>query len=390
MQNFEFYNATKIIFGRETEQKVGEEISLIGKKVLLHYGSGSIKKTGLYEKVIKSLNEKNVEILELSGVEPNPRVDLVHEGIELCRQHNIDVILAVGGGSVIDSAKAIAVGVPYSGDVWDFFEGKAQAKLAIPLGVILTLPATGSESSTRTVINNTAEEKKYGYGSLLLRPVFSILNPEFCFTLPPYQTACGSVDMLSHVLERYFSVDTNCDLTDRLCEATMQSIIKNSLLAMQNPNDYNPRAELMWASTIAHNDLLSTGRTTEWSCHSIEHELSAKYDIAHGAGLSIVFPAWMKYVYKKDVMRFAQFANRVFGVEMDFHNSEITALEGINQLTNYFKRLDMPTTLKEVNIGEEKLKQMAEQSFRNNKDGTLGTFYPLNTEDILNIYKLAI
>jgi alcohol dehydrogenase YqhD (iron-dependent ADH family) len=231
---------------------------------------------------------------------------------------------------------------------------------------------------------------KRATGGDAMRPAFSILNPELTCTLPAYQTACGAVDMLSHVLERYFSVDTDCDLTDRLCEATMQSIIKNALLAIKNPSEYAPRAELMWAGTLAHNDLLNTGRTTEWSCHAIEHELSAKYDIAHGAGLSIVFPAWMKYVYKRDVMRFSQFAQRIFGVSMDYHNPERTALEGIEQLTGFFKRLDMPTTLAEVNIGEEALEYMAKHCVRHHSNGTLGTFYPLHTEDILNIYKLAL
>jgi hypothetical protein len=258
------------------------------------------------------------------------------------------------------------------------------------LGVILTLPATGSETSTRTVINNTELGKKYGAGSLLLRPKFAILNPELCYTLPAYQTACGAVDMFSHVLERYFSTDPEGDLTDRLCEATMQSIIKNAILSLKNPVDYASRAELMWAGTLAHNDLLDTGRSSEWSCHVIEHELSAKYDIAHGAGLAIVFPAWMKYVYKKDVMRFAQFAQRVFGIGMDYHNPERTALEGIEQLIIFFKRIGMPTTLTEANIESDDLEYMAKKCFRCNKDGTTGIFFPLNTDDILNIYKLAL
>lgn len=390
MRNFEFQNATKIIFGKDTENKIGKEALIYGKKALLHYGGGSIKKSGLYDKVVNSLKDAGINIVELGGVEPNPRLELIHQGIKICRDEKIDIILAVGGGSVIDSAKAIAMGVPYDGEVWDFFEGKAQAKNVLPLGVILTLPATGSESSTRTVISNIEEGKKYGYGSILLRPKFAILNPEICYTLPAFQTACGSVDMLSHVMERYFSIDKDCDLTNRLCEATMQSIVKNATLAMEHPNEYAPRAELMWAGTLAHNDLLSTGRSTEWSCHAIEHELSAKYDIAHGEGLAIVFPAWMKYVYKKDIMRFAQFAQRVFGVSMDYQNPERTALEGIAQLELFFKRLDMPSTLSEINIDDKDFQFMAEHCFRNNADGTSGIFYPLNTQDILNIYKLSL
>jgi alcohol dehydrogenase len=389
MRNFEFQNATKIIFGKETENKAGEEVSKIGKKALLHYGGGSIKKSGLYDRVKNSLTASGVEMVELGGVEPNPRLDLVQEGIELCRKENVDIILAVGGGSSIDSAKAIAIGVPYDGDVWDFFEGK-QIITALPVGVVLTIPAAGSETSTNAVITNTELGKKYPTGSLLLRPKFAILNPELCYTLPAYQTACGTVDMFSHVMERYFSVDTEGDLTDRLCEATMQSIIKNALLTLKNPSDYASRAELMWASTVAHNGFLDTGRTSEWSSHMIEHELSAKYNIAHGAGLAIIFPAWIKYVYKKDVMRFAQFAQRVFGISLDYYNPERTVLEGIEQLIIFFKRIGMPTTLAEVNIGIDNLEYMAKKCFRGNQDGTTGTFFPLDTDDILNIYKLAL
>lgn len=390
MRNFVFQNATKIIFGKDTEARVGEETRKLGKKVLLHYGGGSIKRSGLYDRVLASLREAGVEVVELGGVMPNPRVDLVREGVELCRKEGVEAILAVGGGSVIDSAKAIGMGVLYDGDVWDIYEYKVDVKGMLPLGVVLTIPAAGSESSSSTVISNLEVGKKVGFGAPMLRPAFSILNPELNYTLPAYQTACGAVDMLAHVMERYFSIEKEGDLTDRLCEATMQTIIKNAPLAIENPTAYGPRAEILWAGTIAHNDLLGTGRTEEWSSHNIEHELSAKYDIAHGAGLAIVFPAWMKYSLKRDVMRFAQFGNRVFGVPMDYQNPEYTALEGIAQLEAWYRRIGMPVRLGDADIDGEHLEYMANNCLNREEGETMGTFTPLTTDDVLNILKLAL
>jgi hypothetical protein len=276
-----------------------------------------------------------VEFIELGGVQPNPRLSLVKQGIELCRKHNIDFILAVGGGSVIDSAKAIAVGVPYEGDVWDFYSGKAVPEKALPVGVVLTIPAAGSEASKSSVITNEDGWYKRGLNVEIIRPKFAIMNPEITFTLPPYQTACGAADIMAHVMERYFTHQKDVDFTDRLCEATLKTIIKNVPIVLEEPENYQARAEIMWASTIAHNDLLSTGRIGDWASHAIEHELSGIYDVPHGAGLAVVFPAWMKYVYKEDVDRFVQFATRVWDVEMDFSNPERTALEGIYRLTQF-------------------------------------------------------
>ena len=291
MINFTFQNATKIVFGKETESLVGEEINKIGKKVLLHYGGGSIKKSGLYDAVVNSLKKANVEIVELSGVKPNPRLSLIQEGITICKEQGIDSILAVGGGSVIDSAKGIAIGALYNGDVWDFYTGKAYVEAALPIGVILTIPAAGSETSGGSVVTNEDGWYKRSTGGDALRPKFSILNPELTYTLPDYQTACGIVDMFAHILERYFTKTTNVEVTDRMAEGVMKAIIDNAPKVLNSSKDYNARAEIMWAGTVAHNDSLSTGKVGDWGSHDIEHEMSGIYDIAHGAGLAIVFPA---------------------------------------------------------------------------------------------------
>ncbi len=388
MENFVFQNATKIIFGKGKEEVVGEEVKKNADKILLHYGGGSIKKYGLYDKIMESLQKENIEVLELGGVKPNPRLSLVKEGIELCRKEDIDFILAAGGGSVIDSAKAIAAGVPYDGDVWDFYAGEAEVEEALSLGVVLTIPAAGSESSPASVITKEQGEKTYKWaiGSDILRPEFAILNPEITFTLPDYQTACGAADIMAHVMERYFTTTDSVDFTDKLCEATLRTIIKNVPKVLEDPEDYDARAEIMWAGTVAHNDLLGTGRSEEWTSHPIEHELSAIYDVAHGAGLAVVFPAWIKYVYKEDINRFAQFAVRVFDVEMDFENPEWTVLEGIRRLKEFFKSIGLPVTLEGLDIGSENLEEMAEKCTMN---GPVGNIKELNKEDVLNIYKLA-
>ncbi len=359
MQNFTFQNYTKIIFGRGTEGTVGAETKKYSKKVLLHYGGGSIKRSGLYDKVVASLKSEGIDFIELGGVKPNPRLSLLKEGIELCRKHGIDFILAVGGGSVIDSAKGIAVGVPYEGDVWDFYMKKAEAERALQIGVILTIPAAGSESSGASVVTNEETQVKTDIGYEFLRPRFAILNPEQCFTLPAYQVACGTADIMAHIMERYFTDTMNVDFSDRLCEATLQTMIKNTPLALANPKDYDAFAEVMWAGTVAHNDILGRGRLEDWASHCIEHELSAKYDIAHGAGLAIVFPAWMKYVYKHNLNRFVQYAVRVWKVEQDFQDPETTALLGIERLEKFFREMGLPVRLSEAGIGEEHLEEMA-------------------------------
>ncbi len=386
MENFTFKNATKIIFGKDTENQVGIETARYGGKVLLHYGGRSIKKYGLYSRILKSLKDANLEIIELSGVHPNPILGLVKKGIDICRKEKVDFILAVGGGSTIDSAKAIASGVPYSGDVWDFYSGKAVVDKIIPLGVVLTIPAAGSESSSSSVITNEEGLYKRAFTSEKLRPRFAILNPEISYTLPSYQTACGVSDMMAHIMERYFTRVQNVDLTDRLCEATLKTIIKNAPVVLKEPENYESRAEIMWAGTIAHNDLLSTGRIGDWASHEIEMEISGIYDIAHGAGLSIIFPAWMKYVYKQDVEKFAQFAVRVWNVEPDFKDIEKTVLEGIKALKDFYVKIGMPITLEEANISYDRLDEMAEKC---TKDGPVGNFVRLDKNDVLEILKLS-
>ncbi|HKM42929.1 MAG TPA: iron-containing alcohol dehydrogenase [Limnochordia bacterium] len=388
MLNFTFSNVTKVIFGRDVESQTGKEAALWGKKVLLHYGGGHIVRTGLKDRVVDSLKEAGLEIIELGGAQPNPRLSLVREGIELARKEQVDLVLAVGGGSAIDSAKAIAIGVPYDGDVWDFYAGKASAEESLPLGVVLTIPAAGSESSPSSVITNEDGLLKVGYGALVMRPKFALLNPELTYTLPAYQTACGVADMMAHIMERYFTNEEDVGFGDHLCEGAMRSIIQEAPVAIAEPENYGARANIMWAGTIAHNDLLGMGRSEDWASHNIEHELSALYDIAHGAGLSIVFPAWMKYVYKQNPDRFVQFAVRVFGAEQDFHNPERTILEGIRSLEDFFHRIGLPTTLAEAGIPADRLLEMAEKATAGDT-GTLGSFMSLGQRDVLAVYELC-
>jgi len=386
MENFTFKNATKIIFGKDTENQVGIETARYGGKVLLHYSGGSIKKYGLYNRILKSLRDANLEIIELGGVQPNPRLSLVKKGIDICRKEKVDFVLAVGGGSAIDSAKAIASGVPYNGDVWDFYTGKAVVDKVIPVGVILTIPAAGSEASNSSVITNEEGLYKRAFTSEKLRPRFAILNPEISYTLPPYQTACGVSDIMAHIMERYFTTVKNVDLTDRLCEAALKTVISNIPIILKEPENYEARAEIMWAGTIAHNDLLGTGRIGDWGSHGIEHELSGIYDIPHGAGLAVVFPAWMKYVYKQDVERFAQFAVRVWNMEADFNDIEKVALTGIRRLEDFYKRIGLPITLKEANVPYDRLEEMARKC---TERGPTGNFVKLNKDDVLEILMLA-
>jgi len=389
MNNFNFDNRTKIIFGKGTESEVGKLTKIYGKKVLLHFGGGSIKRFGLYAKILKSLHENNIDFIELGGVAPNPRLGLVNEGIALCRKEKVDFILAVGGGSVIDSAKAIAMGVPYNGDVWDFFDGKALVDAALPLGVVLTIPAAGSETSTATVITKEEGLIKRGSGSPLVVPMFAIMNPELTYTLPNFQTACGAVDMIGHVIERYITKVKNVELTDRLCESVIRTVINNAPKAITNNNDYNARAEIMWSGTLAHNGLVGTGRQDDWASHGIEHELSAIYDIAHGAGLAMIYPAWMKYVYKEDVNRFAMFANKVFNIDINPFDLEETALKGIKALEDFYVSIGMPIRMSDLDIDGKNIDLMAEKATLNGKM-TLGAFKVLDINDVKAIYKLAL
>ena len=386
MENFIFQNPTKIIFGTDSVEQVGKETAKHADKILLHYGSKSIKKSGLYDKVIDLLKAENIEIFELGGVIPNPRLSLINEGIEICKQNNIDFILAVGGGSVIDSAKAIAIGAKYEGDVWDFFSKGVCADGGLMLGTILTLPATGSEMNERCVITNDATLEKRGTSTIY--PTFSILDAQLFATLPKHQVANGIVDMLAHCMERYFTTSENVEITDRMLEGVMKTIIDLGPSVYHNPSDYDKYSQILWAGTLAHNYSLCVGRTTDWASHQIEHEVSGMYDVAHGAGLAVIFPAWMEYVYKEDVTRVAMFANRVLNVDLDFFDFERTAIQGIEALKAFYRSLNMPLNFKELGIENPDIKNLALNCTRNNTI-TQGVFKKLNTEDIEEILKLA-
>lgn len=389
MDDFSFYIPTRFEFGRGVEEKAGQMIaSLGGKRALVHYGGGSVVKSGLLSRVLRSLDEAGVEHVELGGALPNPRDDKVYEGIALGREFKADFILAVGGGSAIDSAKAIATGIPYEGDFWDFFSGKALPEKAVPLGVILTLAAAGSESSNSCVIMQKSTLTKRGLNHELNRPQFALMNPELTFTLPPYQTACGATDIMAHILERYFTNTTDVDVTDRLCEALLLTVIPAVKRALRNPEDYDARAQLMWAGTLAHNNTCGVGRTGDWASHQIEHELSGLYDVAHGAGLAVVFPAWMRFTMSHDVNRFAQLAVRVWGAEMDFQHPERTALEGIERFEQFLLDIGMPVTLKELGADPKDIPFLAQKT-RRGPDGKTGNFVKLDTPEIEAILRIA-
>lgn len=391
MLNFDYQNRTRIVFGKGTHKEIGKLLKPYNSRVLLHYGGGSIKRTGVYDDVINSLDASGIQFFELGGVQPNPRLALVHKGIELCRRENIDFILAVGGGSVIDSAKAIAMGVHYNGDVWDFFMRKSEPGEVLPVATILTFPAAGSESSTSTVITNWEEKIKRGFGTEKIRPVFSIINPEIFFTLPDNQVAYGICDMMSHIFERYFTNTKNTDLTDGLCETTLKAIIRNALLLKEDKENYDAWAEIAFAGNIAHNGLLGLGRETDWASHAMEHELSAIYDVAHGAGLAVVTPAWMKYVHKVNLAMFMQFAVNVMGVEASYREPEAIALAGIERLKEFFVKIGLPVTMEELGIQERDFELMAKKAtgFAYGKERNIGGLKKLGWEDVLNIYNLA-
>jgi len=388
MDNFNFYSPTQFIFGRECESEAGKYVKRFGRtRVLIHFGSGSVVRSGLLDRVKKSLTDSGVWFTELGGVVPNPRSGLVYTGVELCKRENIDFILAVGGGSVIDSAKAIALGAVYEGDFWDFYLGKRIEK-ALPVATILTLTAAGSEGSMGTVITHENGMLKRAANHDVLRPAFSILNPELTCSLPPYQTACGAVDMMAHVMERYFTNTKNVEITDRLAEGILLTVINEAPKAMADPNNYDARANLMWAGMVAHNDTCGVGRESDWSSHMLEHELSGLYDVAHGAGLAVMFPAWMKFVMQHDVMRFAQFAVRVWGCEMDFQNPEKTALQGIERYEQFVSSLGMPIRFAELGAKAEDIPLLIKTLGLG--ENTIGSFVKLTEEDCRKIYELAV
>lgn len=390
MINFRFSNTTEIVFGRNTQNLIGENIRKYSdcKKVLIVYGSDRIKKNGLFDTVVKALKKEGFCYCELGGVRPNPRLGLVKQGIELCRSETVGFILAIGGGSCIDTAKAIGVGVPYEGDVWDFYLGKEVPQKTLPTAAILTIPAAGSEASLSSVITNEEGWYKKSINLDLIRPVFSIINPELTFSLPPYQISCGVVDMMTHIMERYFTNTAEVDLTDRLCEAALKSIIVNGLATLKEPDHYDTRAEIVWAGTLAHNGLLNTGREQDWASHRIALEMSGKYDIAHGASLSIVYPAWMEYVYSHDKNRFVQFAVKVWDVDMSYGKTDEICLEGIRRMREYFKKLGMPLTFSDAGLPADAFEEMADKAtFKDTIP--VGNFVKIGKKQMIDIYELC-
>lgn len=389
MENFNFKSPTRVIFGKDTHEETGKYIKEFSKKILVLYEGEAelIKKLGIYDKVVKSLEENGIEYLTLGGVVPNPRLSLVYKGIDICKENGIDFILAIGGGSVIDSAKAIALGTAYDGDVWDFFTGKNTPVKSMNVGVVLTIPGSGSEMSESSIISNEELSMKCVCDTEVNFPVFSILDPQVCFTIPSHLMACGVTDIMSHLMERYFSQAKDTQLSDALLEAAMRTVVEFGPKIMAEPKNYNNAAQIMWSATVAHNGMIACGRIADWSSHRIEHEISAIYDITHGAGMAIVFPAWMKYVKDANIDVFVNFATKVFGVEEKGNKEEI-ALEGIKRLEEFFKSLGLKTTLKESGINDEHFEEMAQKALGGSE--TLGRFKKLTKEDIVSILKRSL
>ncbi len=391
MDNFTFYSPTYFAFGKDTENAVGGYVKRFGgSKVLLHYGGGSVLRSGLLDRVKTSLDGEGIPYVLLGGVMPNPRSGLVYEGIELCRREGVDFILAVGGGSTIDSAKAIAMGMPYDGDFWDFYNGKP-IETALPVGTVLTIAAAGSEGSANTVITHEDGMLKRGTGNDVLRPKFSILNPALTQTLPPYQTACGVTDIMAHLYERYLTDTPEVEVTDRLIEGLMLTLIHEAPRVIADPDNYDARAGIMWAGTLAHNNVCGVGRRQDWNSHGIEHELSALYDCAHGAGLAVTMPAVFTYVMHKDVARFAQVAVRVWDCEMDEAHPENTARAGIEALRQFLISIGMPKNFAELGAKEEDIPYLVKTLMVNKgQNGAIHGFATLNEEDCANIYRLML
>ncbi len=392
MKDFIYYAPTEVVFGEDSEKQVASLVKKYGgKRVLVHYGGQSAKKSGLLDNIFGLLNEGGIEFFELGGVVPNPRLSKVREGIALCREQKIDFILAVGGGSVIDSAKAIAYGVPYNGDVWDFYLGKATAETCLPVATVLTIPAAGSEMSESSVITNEDGDVKLGYSNNISRPKFAIMNPVRTYTLPPYQTAAGVTDMIMHTMERYFTHDDDMTLTDSMAEALMRTLKDSVMEVLKNPTDYRHRAQIMWGGSIAHNGLTGCGLSDDWATHQLEHELSGMFDATHGAGLAAIWPSWARYVYKENVSRFVRFAVNVMGVENDFTNPETTALKGIEAMEEFYHAIGMPINIHELigrEVTDKEIREMVRKCSRNYTT-TQGRFKVLQVEDMEAIYRMA-
>ncbi|MCA1057212.1 iron-containing alcohol dehydrogenase [Rossellomorea aquimaris] len=387
MNTFTYYNPTKLIFGKGQVEQLKELVPQYGKKVLLVYGGGSIKRNGLYDEVVAILNSIDAEVHELSGVDPNPRLSSVREGVKICKENDIDFLLAVGGGSVIDCTKAIAAGAKYDGDAWDLVTKKAIAHEALPFGTVLTLAATGSEMNAGSVITNWETQEKYGWGSPVTFPQFSILDPVNTFTVPKNHTIYGMVDMMSHVFEQYFNDATNTPLQDRMCESTLRTVIETAPKLINDLENYELRETILYSGTIALNGMLQMGYRGDWASHNIEHAVSAVYDIPHAGGLAIIFPNWMKHNLKVNPSRFAQMAERVFDVDPTGKTEEETALEGIAKLREFWSSIGAPSRLADYDIDDSKLDLMADKAMVN---GEFGNFNPLNKEDVLSILRASL
>ena len=392
MKDFIYYTPTEVVFGEHSEEKVAQLTKKYGgTKVLLHYGGQSAVRSGLLDKVCTQLEDAGIEVVKLGGVVPNPRLSLVHQGIGLCRQKDVDFVLAVGGGSVIDSAKAIAYGVCYDGDVWDFYLGKATPTAMLPVASVLTIPAAGSEMSESSVITNEDGNLKLGYSNNLSRPKFAIMNPCRTFTLPPYQTAAGVTDMMMHTMERYFTADDDMDLTTDLAEAVLRRMKSAVFDVLKNPEDYRSRAQIMWGGSLAHNGLTGCGVTEDWATHQLEHELSAMFDVTHGAGLAAVWPSWARYVMHCNISRFVRFAVNVMDVPNDFSDPKATALKGIEAMERFYHAIGMPINIKELigrDITDTEIKEMARKCSRN-YTATCGGLKILKAQDMEAIYRMA-
>ena len=390
MNNFVFYSPTEFVFGKATEMQVGVLARKHGaRKVMIVYGGGSVVRSGLLDRVKQSLREAGIEYCLMGGVQPNPVDTKVYEGIEFCRREQADMLLPVGGGSVIDTAKAIAAGVLYEGDFWDFYIGKAKVTKALKVAVVLTIPAAGSEGSGNTVITKLDGLQKLSLRvPEVLRPVFSIMNPELTYTLPPFQTACGVADMMAHIMERYFTNTQEVEIGDRLCEGTLMAIINEAPKAMRNPEDYGARANLMWAGMIAHNGTCGVGCEEDWASHFLEHEISAIYNVTHGAGLSVIFPAWMTWMTEHNMDKIVQYAVRVWGVP-EANDKKAVALEGIARLRAFFKSIGLPVTFRELGIEHPDIDRLAD-SLHRNKGELVGNYVKLTKEDSKEIYRLVL
>ncbi len=391
MNNFEFYSPTCFVFGKDTETSAGEYVKRFGgSKVLIHYGGGSAVRSGLLDRIKESLSKESIAFTELGGVKPNPRSGLVYEGIDLCKKENVDFILAVGGGSVIDSSKAIAAGAIYDGDFWDFYSGKRVEK-ALSVGTVLTIAAAGSEGSPDSVITKEEGMLKRGASGDAIRPKFSILNPALTQTLPSYQTAAGITDIMAHLYERYLTNTEEVEVTDRLIEGLLLTMIHEGPRVISDPDNYEARANIMWAGTMAHNNSCGVGRSQDWNSHNIEHELSALYDCAHGAGLAVTMPAVFSYTMSHNVMRFAQAAVRIWGCQMDFAHPEVTAKAGIEAFRNFLISIGMPKNFEELGAKEEDIPKLVDVLLHGNgREGTITGFVTLNEEDCTRIYKLMV